>query len=278
MKLIVTGAAGMLGKAMLDAWFDHEVLGLDRGELDITDPVQIRQTLATIRPQLLINCVGYTDVDRCETEEAVAERVNSTAVGYLAKTCAEHKITLVHISTDYVFSGTKEEGYAEDDEPGPSINAYGLTKLHGEELLRRHAARWYLVRTSWLYGSGGRNFVDTILNLAKTKSELTVVNDQHGKPTFTRDLSGFIKQLVLDRAPYGIYHGVNELASTWYEFATEILRQAQLSTPIKPIKSEALPRPAKRPEWSVLLNTKRPPLRSWQDALRDYLAELGYSG
>ncbi len=274
----------MLGQAMVEAWFDHDVLGKDLPDFDLTNPIDVRRTIATIQPNVVINCAAYTDVDRCETEEDQADRVNGTGVGYLAQACDAQKSTLVHISTDYVFDGTRKSGYIEQAQFNP-VSAYGRTKVHGEQQLRLHSKRAYLVRTSWLYGPGGpstgsgqrKNFVQTMLELGKSKPELKVVNDQHGKPTYTRDLASFVKRLVVERAPYGTYHGVNEGATTWYDFAKEIFRQAGVDTPVKPCSTKEFPRPAKRPAWSVLLNTKRPLLRLWSSALGDYLIELGYT-
>lgn len=277
MKVLITGAKGMLGQAMLDVFADHETVGVDLAEMDITKPQDISRTLELYRPTAVINCAAFTAVDDCETKEELANRVNGTAVGYLAKATEVQKIPLVHISTDYVFSGTNPDGYAENYPPGPPVNAYGRTKLHGEQQVAQHASRYYLVRTSWLYGAGGKNFVETMLTLGKTKPELNVVNDQHGKPTLTRDLAGFVKRLLIEHAPYGLYHGVNEGATTWFDFTQEIFRQTGIATPVAACPSTEYLRPAKRPTWSILLNTKRPPLRPWPEALRDYLAEVGYS-
>lgn len=253
MKVLITGANGMLGQAMLDVFADSDPVGVDLAEMDITRPQDITRVLEAYRPTVMINCAAFTAVDDCETKEELADRVNGTAVGYLAKATEVHKIPLVHISTDYVFSGTNPDGYAEDYPPGPSSNAYGRTKLHGEKQLTQNAARHYLVRTSWLYGPGGKNFVQTMLELGKAKPELRVVNDQHGKPTYTRDLAGFVKKLLISRAPYGTYHGVNEEATTWFDFTQEIFRQAGITTPVQPCSSDEFPRLAKRPGWSLSL-------------------------
>ncbi len=277
MKVLVIGHKGMLGQAIMETWPEHDMVGLDRPDIDITKPLEIRPALITYKPAAAINCAAYTAVDQCETEEDKADAVNGTAVGYIARACDTAHIPLVHISTDYVFDGNKSEGYSEDDQVGPPSNAYGRTKLHGEEQLRLNAQRHYLVRTSWLYGPGGKNFVQTMLELGRSKPELKVVNDQHGKPTYTRDLSLFIKSLLVDRAPFGTYHGVNEAPTTWYDFTQEIFRQSGITTPVLPCSSAEFPRPAKRPEWSILLNTKRPPLRLWTEALSDYLANLNYT-
>lgn len=275
MKILAIGSKGMLGQATLDVWADHDVIGLDRPEIDITDSASIRRRLDEYRPEVVINCAAYTAVDQCETDESAADLVNGTAVGYLAKACDIQKIPIVHISTDYVFAGTKADGYQENNPTAP-LNAYGRTKEHGERQLFLNTKRAYLVRTSWLYGPHGKNFVQTMLELGRSKPRLQVVHDQHGKPTYTHDLAGFIKSLLIDRAPYGIYHGVNEDVTTWYDFTVAIFQGANIQTPVSPCDSTAFPRPAARPAWSSLINTKRPLLRPWPEALRDYLSELGY--
>ncbi len=274
MKILVTGAGGMLGQAVMRTWSDLEPVGLDLPDLDITNPPQIARTLDLYQPTVVINCAAYTAVDDCETNEQTANRVNGTAVGYLAKACTLRNVRLIHVSTDYVFDGNNEHGYREDAPLAP-LNAYGRSKAKGEHEIVSKAHQYYLIRTSWLYGPGNKNFVTTMLDLAQTKPELKVVNDQHGKPTYTRDLAVFIKQLVLDRAPSGVYHGVNEGETTWYEFAVEIFRLAGLKNKVKSCTSEEFPRPAKRPAYSTLLNTKRPLMRPWTEALGDYLSVMG---
>lgn len=276
MKVLVIGARGMLGQAIMRTWSEFDPVGLDQPDIDITNPPSIVRQFDLYQPTVVVNCAAFTAVDLCETEELKASHVNGTAVGFLAKACTPRNIRLIHISTDYVFDGAKNAGYREDDLPAP-MNAYGRSKAKGEAQLQALAHQFYLVRTSWLYGQGGKNFVTTMLDLAKTKPELKVVNDQHGKPTFTDDLAAFIKTLLLEHAPTGIYHGVNEGETTWYDFTREIFRQANVTTSVVPCTSAEFPRPAKRPEWSTLLNTKRPWLRPWPEALRDYLLQLGYS-
>lgn len=275
MKSMIIGAKGMLGQAVMTAWADLNPVGRDLPEIDITNPASIAAALDAEQPNIVVNCAAYTAVDKCETEEMLATKINGTAVGYVAKACAQRKIKLIHISTDYVFDGQQESGYQEKAMLDP-LNAYGRSKAVGEKELMANTDDYYLVRTSWLYGPGGKNFVTTMLNLAKTKTELKVINDQHGKPTYTRDLAMFLKQLVLDHAPSGIYHGVNEQETTWYDFAQTIFKEAGVHMSVQPCTSAEYPLPAKRPAWSTLLNTQRPPLRPWVDALRDYLSELGY--
>ncbi len=270
MKTLVIGARGMLGQAVMRIWSDMDPVGLDLPEMDITNPPSIARQLDLYRPNVVVNCAAYTAVDACETNEVTANHVNGAAVGFLAKACALRDIRLVHISTDYVFDGKNDLGYRETDPVAP-VSAYGRSKAKGEQELAMYAHQYYLVRTSWLYGQGGKNFVTTMLEAAKKKPELKVVNDQHGKPTFTDDLAVFIKQLVIDRVPSGIYHGINEEQTTWYDFAKEIFAQAGVETPVLPCTTDEYLLPAQRPEWSVLLNTKRPLMRSWREALRDFL-------
>ena len=286
MKVLVTGANGMLGQAVMDIWSDFDPIGFDLPDLDITNPPAMAKILDLYKPTIVVNCAAYTAVDKCETDELMANRVNGTAVGFLAKACKLRDIRLIHISTDYVFDGQNDQGYAEDATIAP-INAYGRSKAKGEHEIVSNAHQYYLVRTSWLYGHGGKNFVSTMLDLAKTPPApgatppqaggvLKVVNDQHGKPTYTPDLALFLKQLVIDRAPSGVYHGVNEEETTWYEFTREIFKQAGMTNTVEPCSSDEFPRPAKRPMYSTLLNTKRPKMRPWREALRDYLSEIGY--
>lgn len=275
MKVLVIGAKGMLGSAMMDVWREHQTVGYDRPDIDITRPESIAAVFSKEQPEVVINCAAYTAVDQCETEENVAEFVNATAVGYLAAATKARGVPLVHISTDYVFDGNTLGGYEEDAMTDP-VNAYGRTKEHGEKALVANTDRFWLVRTSWLYGPHGKNFVQTMLDVAKEKPAVRVVNDQHGKPTYTHDLANFIKQLVTEQAPFGMYHGVNEPETTWYDFTAAMYRQAGLLTAVTPVSSDQFPRPAKRPTWSSLRNTKRPPMRPWSEALRDYLRILGY--
>ncbi len=294
MKTLVTGASGMLGQAVMETWSDLDPIGFDVQDLDITSPPQIAKILDLYQPNVVVNCAAYTAVDKCEEDEFLAGRINGTAVGFLAKACKLRDIRLIHISTDYVFDGKNEKGYREDGALDP-VNAYGRSKAKGEHELITNAHQYYLVRTSWLYGPNGKNFVTTMLELAKTPATpgatpsrdklgagsqaggvLKVVNDQHGKPTYTRDLAVFLKQLVLTHAPTGIYHGVNEEETTWFDFTKEIFRQTGTKIQVESCKSSEFPRPAKRPEWSTLLNTKRPLMRPWKEALRDYLSEIGY--
>lgn len=275
--VLITGAGGMLGQAMLEAWSDRSPIGLDRQQLDVTDPEAVDRTIQRHRPVVLINCAAMTNVDECETRQAEAEAVNGIAVGSLARAAQAIGATFVHFSTDFVFDGRQVDGYDEQMVPKNPVNVYGLTKLHGEQALQSLQTEAFLVRTAWLYGRGGKNFVDTMLRLGRERTTLRVVNDQTGNPTLTNDVAQFVRHLVDDRAPSGLYHAVNEGSVNRAEFAERIFREAKLSTRVQSCSSAEYPLPARRPSWSRLINTKRPPLRHWSAALRDYLTGLGYA-
>lgn len=276
MKTLILGANGMLGHALVRV-FGADATAWDRNDLDSTDATAVAKKLSELRPDVVVNAAAYTAVDRAESEPNIAMRVNGDAVGYLAGACKALGIPLLHISTDYVFEGSQSEGYAEDAIPDSSniLSAYGRSKRRGEELLEASGASYWLVRTAWLYGPHGKNFVATILDHAKTKPELRVIDDQHGSPTYTHDLAVAIHALIRDKAPYGTYHLVNDGVATWADLATEACKLAGLSTTITRIPATEYPLPARRPEWSVLRNTKRPLLRPWKEAVRDYVQSLG---
>ncbi|MDP3685873.1 MAG: dTDP-4-dehydrorhamnose reductase [bacterium] len=273
MHALILGAKGMLGHALVQEFQDDEVTAWDKEELDITDEQAVGEYLTTLEPDLVINAAAYTSVDRAEDESDEADAINGHAVGNLAVTCADADIPLLHISTDYVFEGTEQGGYAEEDEPARPVNAYGRSKLLGETLLKDTGKNFWLVRTAWLFGPHGKNFVDSIRERARTESPLRVVADQHGSLTYTKDLARALRELVMARAPYRTYHLVNSGVATWADVAEEIVRLLDLRIPVEPISSAEYPSKARRPSWSVLQNTKRPPLRPWQEALADYLRD-----
>lgn len=273
MRVLVTGANGMLGRDLLSALAGRDVTPLGRADLDVTDAAAVA---AAVRGHdLVVNCAAYTKVDDAETHEDAAYAVNATGPANLAAACAESGARLVTISTDYVFDGNATEPYAEDL-PRDPINAYGRTKAAGEELaLEAHPTGTYVVRTAWLYGAHGPNFAQTMLNLAKTKDTWSVVADQLGQPTWTADLAAQIVALVDADAPAGIYHGTNSGEATWYEFARAVLEESGLDPDrITPTDSSSFVRPAARPSYSVLghdawtaagLSAMRP----WREALAE---------
>lgn len=281
MRYLILGKDGMLGHALEHA-FDHEdFIAYGHRDLDILDKEKVFEKFFTIQPDVVLNATGYTNVDLAETEQEKANNINGYAVGILAKACREIDATLVHFSTDYVFDGEKKQGYNEDERPHP-VNAYGRSKELGEKLLieemecldseKQKEGRYFLIRTSWLFGHHGKNFVDTMLELGTTRKELRVVNDQHGSPTFTSDLAVQVKWLLQSHEyPSGIYHITNYGVTTWFEFALSIFHLANSDITVIPSTSEEYLRPAKRPHYSALHNNKLPPLRGWKQALQEYL-------
>lgn len=272
-KILITGASGMLGHALSDAFRDYELLLTDRGELDITDPEAITDAIESFRPEALINAAAYTAVDACEepANQPLATLLNATAVGYLAQATSSFGIPLVHFSTDYIFDGKNPEGYDETFAHFAPVNAYGATKLAGERELQKHTDKFYLIRTQWLYGRHGKNFVDTMLQLGKDKKEIEVVNDQHGSPTWTVDLAQQTRLILEKRLPFGVYHGVNLGVTTWYHFAKKIFELAGMDVRVLPVTSDRFPRPAQRPEWSALRNTKLPTMPRWEEGVKGYM-------
>lgn len=282
MRFLILGKNGMLGHDMISTFEqDGEVIAWDRNDLDITKSDQVEKSIIDVNADVVINCTGYTNVDKAEEEEEAASAVNGFALSFLADACRRTMTTLVHISTDYVFDGEKKKGYNEGDATNP-LNAYGRSKALGEKLLveameatccdNDEVGDYFLVRTSWLFGHHGKNFVDTMLQLAETKPELKVVNDQYGKPTFTKDLCQQIRWLLLSKEyPSGVYHITNEGQTTWYDFAKKIFSLANKKVHVIPCTSEEFARPAKRPQYSMLNNTLLPPLRGWEEALKEYI-------
>jgi len=275
-KILLFGAGGMLAHdavAVLQTGF--EVIPSREEELDICSAEAVHAAVSSIRPEVVINCAAYTLVDACETEREKAFAVNAEGVKHLALACRQTGSLLVHISTDYVFDGTKPAAYTETDIPHP-LSVYGQSKLAGEQYVQELLERYVIIRSSWLYGAGGNNFISTILRLARDKRELPVVNDQRGSPTWTRDLSRAMKAL-LDGNPQGIYHVSNQGNCTWYEYARQIVELAGLGLTVRPITTDELNRPAPRPSYSVLdcsrfTGETGMVLRNWETALEEYIA------
>ncbi|MDD1673808.1 MAG: dTDP-4-dehydrorhamnose reductase [Methanomicrobiales archaeon] len=260
--ILVLGANGMLGHAFRSVLRKAVFCGR---QLDITKQDQISLYFNKLRPAIVINCAAYTDVEGSEDHRDYAMLVNGIAPGYLAEACEQIGAVLVHFSTDYVFDGTEQE-YQEDDIPHP-INVYGESKLLGEQNVMKRMDDYRIIRTSWLFGPYGKNFVDTMIDLSRKTEQVKVVNDQFGKPTYTNDLAQKTPEIVKKNP--GIYHLTNDGVCSWYEFARAIIPNAI------PCTTEEFPRKARRPKYSVLVNTKTDSLRLWRDALADYLKMKG---
>lgn len=270
--IAVAGARGMLGRELL-GMLGGKAAGLTRDEMDITSIDSVRKALTSLRPAVVVNTMAYTNVDGCESNRQQAFRVNGEGVKNLAAATAEIGARLVHISSDYVFDGKKGTPYLEDDPVNP-LSAYGESKLAGEENARLNPDH-LIIRTQWLYGRHGKNFVETMLSLAKEKDELGVVDDQVGSPTWTFDLSFAIKALI-ENGCVGTYHAVNSGSCSWFDFAGAIFAERGVTIRLKPITSAELDRPARRPLFSVLdcgklLRDTGMRMEDWRSALQKYL-------
>ncbi len=273
MKIALTGAEGMLGHAVIDTFSDVELIGFSHDRLDITVLDSAVKRIRDVAPDFLIHSAAFTDVDRCESEPERAYLVNGIGTRNVTMACEEIKCPVVYISTDYVFDGSKSGPYDEWDRANP-INVYGVSKLMGERFVSTLTNRFYIVRTSWLYGGDGRNFVDTIIKLLSERESVEVVNDQVGCPTYTYDLAGKLREII--GKGYGIHHITNSGNCSWYDFAVAIAIKMGLKKEIRPVSSERFKRPARRPANSVLGNTMLKlegieELRHWEDALSEYL-------
>lgn len=295
-KILITGSSGMLGVDLCQELAEsYELYGLDivhspqsivhgfkKG--DISDKNNISDIVEEIKPEFVIHTAAMTDVDGCELAKEKAYKINAEGAGNVAASCNKAGAVLIHISTDFVFDGKKNSPYKETDGTNP-LSVYGDSKLKGEEAVKKELSNFFILRTSWLYGKHGKNFVDTIIAKAKTEKALKVVDDQVGSPTYTKDLAKAICRLldIVVHSPqstvhgYGIYHVSNLGSTSWYGYAKEILRLAGSRTEVIPISSEELNRPAKRPAMSILDNSKfcgftGYKLRNWKDALKEYLS------
>lgn len=280
-RWLILGGAGQLGRDLVDVLSDVPCVALDLPEVDITDVESVRVALRDAVPDVVVNTAAFTAVDAAETDEDTAERVNGVAPGIVAKACAEQQGTImVQISTDYVFAGDAAEPYPEDAAPAPR-SAYGRTKLHGEQAVRAALPeRSYVVRTAWLYGAHGANFVKTMLRLERERDVVDVVADQVGQPTWSHDLARHLRLLVEANAPFGTYHGTNSGVTSWFEFTREIFRRCGADPErVQPVTTEAFPRPAPRPAYSVLgheawARAGLPAMRPWQEALAEALPAI----
>jgi dTDP-4-dehydrorhamnose reductase len=275
MRVAIFGATGMLGKALLRQWTEDDITAIGSAQADIRNPEQVRTAIERSEPDWIVLAAAYTDVDGCEINPALASSVNTHGAVNVGKAAARAGSKLLFVSTDYVFDGKKKSPYETTDARNP-INAYGKSKAEAEEKLGEILPDCCIVRTSWLFGPGGKCFPDTILKVAANRKEIEVVNDQRGCPTYTLDLAAAIIKLIR-LGTRGIVHCTNRGDCTWYDFAREILRQAELSTAVKPTTSDKYVRPAERPKNSVLspasLNDYGIEMRPWQEALPGYLSE-----
>lgn len=294
-KVLIIGSSGMLG---IDLWQelrkDYEVAGADIAhgpqltahrsyKIDITDKNSVLNVVTKVQPDIVVHTAAYTDVDGCERDPEKAYKVNSAGTRSVALACRKIAALLVYISTDFVFNGKKRSPYKENDKPAP-LSVYGDSKLKGEGAVKNILKNYFILRTSWLYGKYGKNFVDTIIAKGREGNTLRVVDDQIGSPTYTKDLAKAIHALLdkfftpyaLRSTQYGIYHVTNSGAVSWFTYAKEILRLANIKTRVFPISSKELDRPAKRPAMSILNNSKfieftSYRMRNWKGALKSYV-------
>jgi dTDP-4-dehydrorhamnose reductase len=290
MKILVTGAKGQLGKQIINIISngrselgniqnnikEENIIGVDVDELDITKLGDVRLYFKEISPEVVINCAAYTNVDACESNEDLAFKVNAIGPRNLAIICEEFGCKLIHISTDYVFSGEDTAPLKEYELTNPQ-SVYGKTKLMGEEFVRNFCSRYFIVRTAWLYGYFGNNFVYTIMKIAKDKGELKVVDDQRGNPTNAEDLAHHILKLV-STEEYGVYHCTGKGECSWYDFALKIVELAKIQCKVTPCTSDEFKRAAKRPSYSSLDNmmlrcTVGDEMREWEKALENFMSK-----
>ena len=283
-KILITGYNGQLGHALksLLEGTDARIIGTDADTLDICDAASVEKAVMEYRPDTIINCAAHTAVNKCEVDADNAERINALGAKNLAVAANKAGAQIVQVSTDYVFDGETDKPYTEEDMVNPQ-NVYGRTKLAGEKAVMENCSRYFIVRTAWLYGEGN-NFVRTMLKLADEKDSLTVVNDQFGTPTSALELARMILYII-PSGEYGIYHGTCEGETSWYEFACEIMRQAGKETKIIPVPTSEYKteeKAAKRPMYSVLENKKLNSMGSyrmkeWEEALTEYMQQMGYA-
>ncbi|MBM7613936.1 dTDP-4-dehydrorhamnose reductase [Alkaliphilus hydrothermalis] len=269
MKICILGGTGQLGNELNKVLQHQEIYSFGKKDFDITNLEESYKRLRVIDPEVIIHAAAYTNVDGCEKKQDVAQQVNVEGTENIAKISERIGSRLIYISSDYVFDGEKETPYDEGDQPNP-INVYGKTKYAGELEVMKNTDKHFIVRTAWLYGHKGKNFIQTVLNLATSKTLLNVVDDQRGCPTYALDLAAALGELTkLD--DYGIYHLVNEGNCTWYELADTICRCKKLSAKVNPIKTTELNQKAPRPKNSSLSNNSSIKMRDWQEAVESFL-------
>ena len=284
MRILITGANGMLAKEVKEKFSkENEIILTDVAELDITDEKAVMDFIEKLKPDYIINCAAFTAVDKAEECFELANKINGNGPTNLAKAAKTVGAKLVHISTDYVFGGDLEvsRDYKEDDKKEP-VTVYGITKLHGEEGIKKNMDEYYIFRTAWLYGIGGNNFVKTMTKLGSSRDEINVVSDQHGSPTYAKDLTEIIYQAIEKKIPYGVYNATNQGYTTWYEFTKEILKEQGIECKVNPVTTEEYIKmmkitQAKRPFNSQMSKEKLKRcginVPEWKDGLRRYLEE-----
>ena len=283
MRVLVTGAKGQLGSDLLCELSNRNIdaIGIDIDDLDITDPEATKEVIEKINGEkkldAIIHCAAYTAVDAAEDNEALVTKINAEGTKNIAKVAKELDLSMMYISTDYVFDGEGERPWEPDDNRAP-LNVYGMAKYKGELYVEELLEKYFIVRISWVFGLHGNNFIKTMLRLGKERGAVSVVNDQIGSPTYTPDLSRLLVDMILTDK-YGRYHATNEGLCSWYEFACEIFKQANLDVAVTPVNSDAFLVKAKRPHNSRMDKSKLTKngfelLPSWQDALKRYLSEL----
>ena len=268
MKILVTGANGMLGQDLCPILEDEnfDIIETDIDVLDITNFDNVNEVFSQYEPDFVIHCAAYTNVDKAEDEKELAFKINAQGTENIAKACKNSDIPILYISTDYVFDGTKKGKYLPEDKTNP-INVYGASKLAGEEAVRQNE-KYYIVRTSWLYGHHGKNFVETMISL-KDKEELKVVDDQIGCPTWTVELANGIVKIITDEMPFGIYQVCGSGHTSWFGFAQKIFELYGADVNLKPCTTDEFPRKAKRPKNSIMDNNRI--CRKWETALKEYM-------
>lgn len=276
MRFLVTGVKGQLGHDVMEELDlrGHEGVGVDIEEMDVTDAKTVDRVIKEAKADGVIHCAAYTAVDAAEDNEELCTKINADGTEFIAKVCQELDLPLMYISTDYVFDGEGERPW-EPEDPCHPLNVYGQSKYLGEQAVQKYLDKYYIVRIAWVFGVSGNNFIKAMLNKAKTTNRVTVVSDQVGSPTYTRDLAVLLVDMMeTDR--YGIYHATNEGICTWYEFAKEIFAQAGIDMEVVPISADEYPAKAKRPHNSRMEKGKLDTagfrrLPAWQDALKRYL-------
>ena len=280
MKVLVTGVNGQLGyDVMVELQKKgHEAVGVDAQDMDITDYTLVLKVMKEVNPQAVIHCAAYTAVDKAEENIDFCRKVNAEGTENIAKVCKELDCKMMYISTDYVFDGEGNRPWEPDDKVSKPLNAYGLTKYEGEQMLQKYVEKFFIVRISWVFGVNGNNFIKTMLRLGKENGKVSVVSDQIGSPTYTADLAILLCNMIASDK-YGIYHATNEGFCSWYDFACEIFKAANMDVDVTAVDSNAFPVKAKRPKNSRMSKDKLTQngfdkMPTWQDATQRYINEI----